>query len=126
VLREIKSVQQERGVGRRRWFESEGLDLVVWLDAASGEVAGFQLCYDLGAGEHALTWRTDEGFSHTRVDSGDDVRPYKGSPVLEPDGSVPWVEIAALFEARSETLEAPLRKLIRDRLEERTKAKETR
>jgi hypothetical protein len=126
VLREIKSVQQERGVGRRRWFESDGLDLVVWLGPADTNIAGFQLCYDLGAGEHALTWRTDEGFSHTRVDSGDDVRPYKGSPVLEPDGSVPWREIATLFEARSATLETPLRKLIRDRLEARTKPKETR
>ncbi len=113
-------------MGRRRWFESEGLDLVVWLDAAGGEVEGFQLCYDLGTGEHALTWRTDGGFSHTRVDSGDDVRPYKGSPVLEPDATVPWREITSLFEERSKTLEPPLEKLIRTRLQERARPKETR
>jgi hypothetical protein len=71
VLREIKSVKQERGTGRRRWFESDGLDLVVWLDA-SGNVTGFQLCYDFGQGEQALTWREGTGFAHSNVDAGDE------------------------------------------------------
>ena len=47
VFREIKKVRQEPGPGSRRWFESDGMDLVVWLDA-QGVVNGFQLVFDLG------------------------------------------------------------------------------
>ncbi|MES2693667.1 MAG: hypothetical protein V4773_09350, partial [Verrucomicrobiota bacterium] len=73
MLREIKNVRQEPGEGRRRWFESDGLELVVWLDAR-GRMTGFQLCYDSGRHEHALTWREGGGFSHDRVDPGEELR----------------------------------------------------
>ncbi len=118
MLREIKAVKQERGAGPRRWFESDDLDVVVWLsrDAA---VIGFQLCYDIGGGEHALTWRETTGFEHSRVDSGDDMRPYKGTPILEPEGGVPWKEVATLFEQRSQTLEVELRRFILSHLAQR-------
>ena len=56
MLHEIKNVRQEAGGGRRRWFESEGMDVVVWMDG-DGAIIGFQLCYDFGQGERALTWR---------------------------------------------------------------------
>jgi hypothetical protein len=112
VLREIKEPRQERGAGRRRWFESEGLDLVVWLDARDA-VTGFQLCYDFGRGEHALTWRPAQGFAHAIVDQGDDWQGgAKKSPVLVPNGAVPWAKLAELFCERSSTLEPPLRHLV--------------
>jgi hypothetical protein len=118
VLHEIKNVRQEAGAGRRRWFESDGLELVVWFDA-SGKIDGFQICYELGQGEHALTWRINRGFMHSAVDTGDDTPLKNRTPVLTPDNDVPWLEIARLFDARAETLEPALRQLVHDKLSER-------
>jgi hypothetical protein len=122
VLHEIRNVKQERGAGRRRWFESDGLDLVVWYDPA-GTVTGFQLCYDLGSGEHALTWLEDSGFSHSVVDSGD-YSPFKNkSPTLEAaNDEPPWAEVGRLFDERSGSLESGLRQLVHDKLVERAEA----
>ncbi len=115
MLREIPNVRQEGGAGRRRWFESDGLDLVVWQDAA-GALTGFQICYDLGHGEHALTWRTDGSFVHDAVDEGDD-SPFKNkTPILVSDGAVPWAELTKRFEACSGSLEPALREFIHERM----------
>lgn len=115
MLHEIKAVKQERGPGSRRWFESDGLDLVVWFDGAAA-IIGFQLCYDLGRGEHALTWRPENGFVHSRVDMGDHLPTENLAPILEPNGAVPWPEVTRLFEERSTTLESGLREMVRERL----------
>ena len=118
MLHEIIDVKQEQGPGRRRWFESHGLDLIVWLDRHE-RVTGFQLCYNLGHGEHALTWRAEGGFAHYLVDTGS-AAPLKNlTPVLVRDGCPPWVELAQLFEERSATLAPALRELIRSKLAER-------
>lgn len=122
MLHEIKNVKQERGAGRRRWFESDGLELVVWLGAEDDRVAGFQLCYDLGHGEHALTWRAGSGFAHSVVDAGDATPLKNETPILHPDQQVPWSEIARLFDERSGSLEPELARLIRDKLAERAGA----
>jgi hypothetical protein len=121
VLHEIKDVRQERGAGRRRWFESEGMDLVVWLDSRDA-VAGFQICYDLGQGEHALTWRPGGGFAHHAVDQGDTTPLKNEAPMLVPDGSVPWASVTRMFNQRSAELEAPLRDLVHAKLAEQEAA----
>lgn len=118
VLHEIKNVKQERGPGRRRWFESDGFELVVWFDAANA-VTGFQICYDLGEGEHALTWRPGRGFSHAMIDTGDGSPFGNLTPVLSPDSDIPWHEIARVFDERSASLEPGLRRLVRNRLADR-------
>jgi len=115
MLTEFRQVKQEPG-GRRRWFESDGLELIVWYGAAGG-IGGFQLCYGSGAGaEHALTWRCGAGFCHHVVDTGDDQPHRNETPVLLPDGAVPWKNLTALFVARSHTLDPDLRELILHRL----------
>jgi len=43
MLTEFRQVKQEPG-GRRRWFESDGLELIVWYGAES-EIAGIQLFF---------------------------------------------------------------------------------
>jgi len=121
MLNEIKNVKQEPGEGQRRWFESEDLELVVWFDAA-GQVTGFQICYDLGGGEHALTWKTGTGFAHAAVDSGDQTPLKNQTPILTPEGDVPRQEIARLFDEQSGPLEPELRQLVRDKLAERAGA----
>jgi hypothetical protein len=115
VLREITNLKQERGAGRRRWFESEGFDLVVWL-GADDLVTGFQICYDFGRGEHALTWRPESGFAHHAVDPGDATPLKNETPVLIPDGAVPWLEVADCFARCSDALEADLRLLVGEKL----------
>lgn len=104
-------MKQERTGGSRRWFESDGFHLVVWYKAA-GAVAGFQICYDLGAGEHALTWRKDGGLAHDAVDAGDDTPFSNLTPILVPNGAVPWPKLTEAFEKRSGSLETSLRQLV--------------
>ncbi len=119
VLREYQNVRQEPG-RRRRWFEGEELELIVWETTAGG-IEGFQLCYVArdGAGR-ALTWRAGEGFVHARVDEGD-TSPFKNeTPVLRPDGAVPWAELAALFRNAGAALDTPLRELVLARLAARS------
>lgn len=116
MLREFVHVKQESHAGRRRWFESDGFDLVVWQDQAD-RVEGFQICYNLGRGEHALTWRPGLGFVHSVVDDGDQREGGgKLTPILVPDGAVPWVELTARFAERGTTLEPALRELVGTRL----------
>ena len=115
VLREIKGVRQERGSGRRRWFESDALHLVVWF-GRDENVIGFQLCYDLGRGEHALTWRPETGFTHHLIDAGEDSPWANRTPILGPARAVRWKEVIRLFDDRSERLEPALRHFIRVRL----------
>ena len=110
MLTENRNVRQEPG-HHRRWFEGDGLELIVWQDAHTA-VDGFQLCR---AGQ-ALTWRRGAGFVHTRVDEGDETPLKNLTPVLVPDGPVPWAELTAQFRAASATLEAGLRELILARL----------
>ena len=98
-------------------FESDGLDLIVWLDR-SGGFAGFQLCYDFGKGEHALTWRPGGGFAHHRVDAGDTSPLKNESPVLVPAGAVPWAKLRKIFGERSATLEPELGERVRAALGE--------
>jgi hypothetical protein len=104
-FREFKWVRQEPH-GRRRWFESPEIELVVWFDDA-GTLTGFQLHY----GTFALTWRLEKGFSHSRVDSGDRLG-NKMTPLLIPHGDVPWEQIETLFVRNADTLETELREFI--------------
>lgn len=105
-------MKQEAGGVRRRWFEDEALELIVWY-RGDGAVDGFQLCYP-GADrrERALTWQARRGFSHSLVDGGD-TRPDKNlTPVLTPDGAVPWQKLEAEFGARAAGLEPALREFV--------------
>lgn len=111
MLKEFIHVKQERGAGRRRWFESDGFELVVWLDAQDA-VTGYQICYDFGSGEHALTWRPGSGFTHSGVDAGEGARFSKMTPILVPDGAVPWRAVEDKFTKTSGSLEPHLRELV--------------
>jgi hypothetical protein len=118
VLTEFKQVRQEPGADtHRRWFETDGMELVVWY-APSGGPVGFQLCY-MGADrrERALTWQEGQGFSHARVDSGD-TRPEKNlTPILVRDGAVSWSGLRERFAAVAGGLDADMRDFVVQRLE---------
>ena len=108
MLREIRRTKQIEGEPRRRWFLSDSLDLVVWLDEDE-EIVGFQLCYDKPHSERALTWGREGGLvSHMAVDDGESVGlGHKETPVLVPDGAVDLERILGLFD--EEACELPLK-----------------
>jgi len=81
MLTELEKVPQHGG-RRRRWFRSAKQELIVWF-SEDDSMWGFQLCYDLDKQEKALTWTQDQGFSHERVDDGEDVGlRHKRTPIL--------------------------------------------
>lgn len=116
VLREFVHVKQEQGGGRRRWFESDALELIVWQDS-TGRMEGFQICYQFNRRERALTWRPQVGFAHHFIDTGTRT-PFGGrmTPILIPDGPVPWTLIEERFAAECSSLEPELRELVASRL----------
>ena len=85
MLREIRDVKQVPGEPRRRWFSDEAFDLIVWFEPED-RIVGFQLCYDKGTEQKALTWLKEAGVQHSRIDDGDNPGKMKASPVLEANG----------------------------------------
>jgi hypothetical protein len=120
MLVEYEDVKQESPVHRRRWFQDDGMELIVWYDPAGG-LEGFQICYLIpGQKERALTWRPGGGFSHATVDNGES-RPDKNlTPILVPDGAVPWDLLQSEFAQRSTGMEPALRARVLGSLQRRT------
>jgi hypothetical protein len=101
----------------RRWFSDDYFDLVVWYDEA-GSVSGFQLCYDKQGTERALTWLRDEGVDHRKIDSGEDSPLKNMSPVLIPDGAIPYDMLLRQFRTRANALDSAIAGLIENKLQE--------
>ncbi|MDA8245095.1 MAG: hypothetical protein M0025_13365 [Elusimicrobia bacterium] len=86
MLKEIRNLMQAKGEPRRRWFDDEYFDLIVWLEP-DGSFFGFQLCYDRERKPRALTWTKKYGYKHTGIDTGEHVwGTSKEAPVLVDDG----------------------------------------
>ncbi len=86
MLKEAKHVMQVKGEPRRRWFDDEYFDLIVWFQPGD-EIFGFQLCYDREKKPRALTWTKQYGYKHTGIDNGENSwGASKNSPVLVEDG----------------------------------------
>ncbi len=86
MLKEAKNVSQSAGEPRRRWFDDEYFDLIVWFEK-DDSIFGFQLCYDREYKPRALTWTKKAGYKHTGIDDGEGSGGMlKESPVLVADG----------------------------------------
>ncbi len=90
MIREYVGVRQNEGERRRRWFEDDFFELIVWFES-SGFIYGFQLCYDINGFQHALSWKVEGGFSHNEVDMGSKSGPR--SDMLVPDGAFPYKRV---------------------------------
>jgi hypothetical protein len=119
VLVEFKNVRQEPGKGPRRWFEGSLYELVVWYRPDAVTIDGFQIIYQRDQQERALTWRAGEGFRHGRVDAGTESPLKNLTPIVLPNGSIPWPEVLGEFDTHAATLEPALRDFVRARLEAR-------
>ncbi|MDP3049064.1 MAG: hypothetical protein Q8N12_06510 [Thermodesulfovibrionales bacterium] len=80
-------------------------------------ITGFQLCYDKGREEKALTWRRDSGYSHNKVDDGEG-RTYrqKMTPILVADGIFEYKEIAARFKKESREIDKTVAVFVYEKL----------
>src|SRR5262245_665816 len=112
MLEELKNVSQSPRVkGHRRWFADNEMELIAWY-SESGEVSGFQLCYDIGRQERAFTWRRDKGLTHSSIDSGEASPFHNRSPMLVPNPNAPLERVIAEFRARSEKVDAEIIDLV--------------
>jgi len=113
VLREIPGVIQDDPSNRRRWFQDDYFDLFVL--EADGELAAFELCYDIRSNERALAWSRGGGYFHDggTSASGDFIGAQLGSgDPLEAD------PIIARFERAAAELPETLRLALTARLRE--------
>ncbi|MCB1138275.1 MAG: hypothetical protein KDK23_05930 [Leptospiraceae bacterium] len=78
---EVKGVKQEPGNLRRRWFQAEDMDLIVWFEGI--ELVRFQLSYNRHLGERSIIWSRESGYHHHRIDDGEQ-QPghYKSAPII--------------------------------------------
>jgi hypothetical protein len=95
------------------------MDLIVWL-SADGRPMGFQLCYDKGRRERALTFALDGHFTVASVDDGEGTAdPYKAAPILGSEspgfaaGPFEVAHVRRLFDEASGGLPAEIVALVR-------------
>jgi hypothetical protein len=86
VLREVANTRQAPDEPRRRFFFSHEQDLWVWFGEDDTPVA-FQLAYGKYRNEHAIRWKAGRGFTHERVDDGENAGLVKQAPILVADGA---------------------------------------
>lgn len=114
VLREI-SVSQATGEPRRRWFADDYFDLIVWF-SDDGRISGFQLCYDKGRDEHALTCDSDGTMLHHRIDGGERRPSRNDAPILVVTKALPKASLLQEFMRSSGSLDRTIVSYVRERL----------
>ncbi len=112
MLYEVAHVRQHPDDVRRRWFTDPTMDLILWVDERD-RVLGFQLCYDRGQSQHAISWFRNGGYMHHRVDDGEG-RPGrpKSTPLMAVGGVFPRDGVAASFRQRSARMPSALADLV--------------
>lgn len=116
MLREISTIRQPGKHIKKRWFTDSDMDLFIWFNQQVP--VRFQLSYNKHGAEHAISWNTETGFNHNRVDSGERFDPpkYKMSPILLEDGEFDAYTTASDFLRASENIEKSLADFIYARL----------
>ena len=114
MLRAITSQRQSKTP--RLWFSDQNHDLFIWLDKLHEPMA-FQLSYNKIDDEHCICWHCDKGFSHDRIDSGEDPEgSYKMTPIMVPDGKFDHKKLAQEFQLISADMEPRLANFIYQKL----------
>jgi hypothetical protein len=103
--------QKVSGDHDRTWMSDDYFDLIVW-QTESNAIHGFQLCYGKPRWERALTWMRGRGFSHSEIDSGEELATVNRAPVLVANGIFPAAEVLREFERRGAELPESLRGFI--------------
>lgn len=113
-----KYINQVPGEPRRRWFEDNYFDLLVW-ENESGQIVEFQLFYDKFYNQRSLIWKDQSGYSHNKVDDGEN-KPgkYKASPILVNDGVFDFAKIAEKFRSRSQDIDTKVSSFVFNKIKE--------
>lgn len=111
MLKELSVSQNEEGV-LRRWFQDDYFHLIVWHEADTNEIRGFQLCYDVSKDEHSLTWLAGRGFIHNRIDEGSRPMRHPSSPLLVEDGVFPAQTVIDRFIEACSTIDEDIARLV--------------
>jgi hypothetical protein len=105
MLKEIPRVVQHEEDRQRRVFRSADLDLTVWI-APDGRYTSFELSYRHGPRERSLRWKSGNGYSHHRVDDGEDrMGRHKGTPLMVPDGVFKRWSVARKFQLEARDID---------------------
>jgi len=105
-----------RGDKPRKWISDDYFDLYVWYEPDS-TIFGFQLCYDKGRDERALTWTRAGSFKHNRVDDGESNVYSNSSPILMENCPFDLPPVRTEFLKRSKKISPEIRKLVLERLD---------
>ncbi|MDO8267416.1 MAG: hypothetical protein Q7T32_06240 [Moraxellaceae bacterium] len=112
MLVELKDARQIHGEPIRRWFMSPAMDLIIWHDEGMCPI-GFQLCYDKGLREKAITWHRDGELAHSAIHAGEDTGlKHKEAPILVDDGNPDFAYITKHFEQQSGKLPPEVARLV--------------
>jgi len=118
IMIETANVKQDSADLRRRWFSDDYFDLIVWEEAA-GEIIRFELCYGKFRDERALVWDREAGYSHLRVDDGENAAgKFKMSPIYAADGLFDRNAVADGFLAASVTIDQAVASFVYNKLKE--------
>lgn len=116
MLTEITDVRQSPDEPRRRWFSDDNLDLYVWY-GEDGAIVQFQLCFDKGRREQALTWRQGKDLSQHAVDDGEGgIFRMKSSPLLTHENVTGAAGVRRAFIDAGQKLEHDLYQFVLDRI----------
>lgn len=116
MLREVKTVRQDREGLHKRWFTDAEFDLFTWQNE-SGRVVQFELCYGKRKQERSLRWADAGGYLHSAVDDGEAVPGrHKMTPILITDGPFRRVAVAEAFRAASREIDPLLAGFVAERL----------
>jgi hypothetical protein len=115
MMYQITNAKEFDGDRRIRWYTDEYFDLVTWL-GPDDSITAFQLVYNRYRQPYALTWNSERGYLHEKVDDGEWGGRMKMSPILLPDGIFHNDDVASEFFKRSRGLEPTVADFVYERL----------
>jgi len=81
MLIELIKKNSQEGELTKRWFFSQEIDLVIWVDINEKPCA-FQLAYDKYKSEKSFSWHHKRGYRIYKVDDGEHASLWNKSPML--------------------------------------------
>ena len=116
MLRAIKTDKHSSDHLQRIWFNDQDNDLFIWLENRTP--VAFQFSYNKRQDEHTLNWEIDRGYSHERIDNGeDDSANYKMTPIMVANGMIDRDQISQIFKSISHEIEPQLAEFVSQKLD---------
>ena len=118
MMTEIINKKQPESVLGRRWFSDDYFDLIIW-ENKNKEIKRFELCYNKFKNEHALAWSGETGYSHLKVDDGEQILGrHKMSPILIADGLFDSETLASKFLEAAKAIDQTVVSFIYNKINE--------